>query len=249
MLADLYPGVLWTAFERWQMERQPKLTIKELPQDRRVPRDNLLRGASAEEVVGGVRAWLANERPSHRGVTVTLAADEESIRRVEQRWRRLCRKNGYPEALAEVDRTNRAATFFGEIALFPDVIGELTAKDVHTRAIGARTLMHEWWHIARRDSTYIYPFEEGSAEVFADDMCERAFGFRPPKDWRHYNDLAEGIELIGATLDLNNWYLPSRGEIRIGQWLQKTFLEMGFHLGRWMMCYDLSAKTINGWCV
>jgi hypothetical protein len=213
------------------MERQPKLTSKELPQDRRVPRDGLLRGASGEEVVGGVRAWLANERPSHRGVTVTLAADEEAIRRVEQRWRRLCRKNGYPEHLAEVDRTNRAATFFGEIVLFPDVIAELNAKAVHTRAIGARTLMHEWWHIARRDPTYVYPFEEGSAEVFADDMCERAFGFRPPKEWRHYNDLADGIELIGATVDLNNWYLPSRGEIRIGLWLQRTFLEMGFSSG------------------
>ena len=80
------------------MERQPKLTSKQLSQDRRVPRDGLLRGASTEEIVGGVRAWLANERPSHRGVTVTLAADEDAIRRVEQRWRRLCR-NGYPNTL------------------------------------------------------------------------------------------------------------------------------------------------------
>jgi hypothetical protein len=123
-----------------------------------------------------VRVWLANERPSYRGVTVTLAPDDDALVRVERRWKRLCRLAGLPEDHALIARKSGAVTYFSEIVLLPRVVENLGSELMMRRALTARTLMHEWWHASRRQEAHFYPFEEGSAEVFADLMCQRAFG-------------------------------------------------------------------------
>jgi SPP1 gp7 family putative phage head morphogenesis protein len=223
-----YPGDLWDVFESHQMERSPRLTPAQLPKDRRVPQDALLRGASPEEVAGAVRAWLANERPSHNGVRVTLAADEDAVRRVQRRWERLCRTNGINPLAAQINRTDRAMTMFGEIVLMPQTVEDLGGA-IGLRARGARTLMHEWWHAARRDTAPFYPLEEGTADAFADRMALLAFGLRPRADWRAYNDLYEAVTLIGDALGADNWYLVSRTEPDVRAWLRASLEDAGFN--------------------
>jgi hypothetical protein len=210
------------------MERSPKLTTAQLSRDHRIHHDGLLRGSSANEVAGAIRAWLSEHHPGQTGFTLTLAADENSVARVEARWRRQCRKNNYPELIAKIDRTDRAITMFGEIVLLPQVMTELGTRDVFTRAMGARSLIHEWWHVTRQERTRFYPFEEGSAEVFADATCQQAFGFHPPKDWRYYGALAQGIEQVGEALGDSTWYLPSRSEPDVSEWLRLILLNSGF---------------------
>jgi SPP1 gp7 family putative phage head morphogenesis protein len=194
-----YPGQLWDILENTRMERSPRLNIEQLPKDRRLAKDALLRGASPEEVAGAIRAWLANERPSYRGVTMTLAADEEAILRIERRWQRICRANGLSELSAQINRTDRGITLFGEIVLMPDVVAELSSSSMYDRAKGAKTIMHEWWHASRRETRPFRSFEEGTADAFASRMAMRAFGLRVPEAWSSYPDLLEAIEqLIGA---------------------------------------------------
>ena len=209
------------------MERSPRLNPEQLLKDERIPKDALLRGASPEEVAGAIRAWLANERPSYRGIMVTLARDEESIIRVEQRWKRLCRANSIDEQMANIDRLDRALTAFGEIVLMPEVVAELSSNSIFTRSIGARTLMHEWWHISRVESKRFYPFEEGSADVFADLMYQRAFNKSSPPV-RTYEELSNAIELIGEDTGVDNWYLASRAAPSVMVWLSQFLTEIGY---------------------
>jgi hypothetical protein len=210
------------------MERSPRLTTNQLPKDERVPKDTLLRGASPEEVAGAIRAWLANERPAYHSVNIILAHDETAMTRIEQRWKRKCRTNQIPEMVAQIDRSDRAVTLFSEIILLPTVVQELSSSSLLTRALGARTIMHEWWHASRRETMHFYPFEEGTAELFAERMCQHAFGFQPPKTWRTYTALAEAIELIGADTGIDNWYLASRAAPKILVWFTEFLLQTGF---------------------
>jgi hypothetical protein len=218
--------MLWTQAKVRDMEKSPKLTTDQLPKNRRVPRDTLLRGASAEEVVGSVRAWLANERPNHKSVTITLAANEAAIGRVERRWQRLCRTNGIPENRALIGRTDRATTFFSEIVLLPDTVADLATFDVLHRARGVSTLAHEWWHACRRSEVTKRSFEEGTADAFAKRALWTAFGINSP--WQAYPDLFQAVTLIGQSLELENWYLPSREAIHLPVWLRQTLENAGY---------------------
>ncbi len=209
------------------MERSPRLDPQQLPKDKRIPKDTLLRGASPEEVAGTIRAWLANECPPYRGIMVTLARDQEGISRVEQRWKRLCRANNINQQLANIDSSDRAITAFGEIVLMPEVVAELSSSSIYTRSIGARTLFHEWWHICRLESKRFYSFEEGTADVFADLMYQRAFGKSSPPV-RTYEQLANAIDLISKDTGVDNWYLASRAEKSVTLWLSQFLTEIGY---------------------
>jgi hypothetical protein len=223
---------LWDILEPTRMENSPKLNTDQLPKDAKVKKDGLLRGASAEEVAGAVRAWLAAERPANTGVMVTLARNDADIERVERRWRRIMRADGIQENdardAARIIRTDRGVRFGGEIVLLPVTVRELESSSVFIRARGAGTLMHEWWHAARRERGPFRPFEEGTADAFAELMSERALGLRAPHGWRAYPKLLEGIELIGAALGRDNWYLPSREQVNVIAWLEQTFKEARF---------------------
>ncbi|MEY4531312.1 MAG: hypothetical protein RLZZ156_2033, partial [Deinococcota bacterium] len=162
-----YPGKLWDILESQRMERSPRLNPQQLPRDERIPKDTLLRGASAAEVAGTMRGWLAERLPAARGVTVTLARDAEDLARVERRWKRLCRLEGIPEDLATLDPFDRGVTMFGEILLLEEVVADLESPNMVVRARAARTIMHEWWHGARLETARFYVFEEGAADVFA----------------------------------------------------------------------------------
>lgn len=212
------------------MEKSPKLSLEQLPKNLRVKKDAMLRGASAEEVIGAIRIWLTNERPSHSSVMVTLARDSADLDRVEQRWKRICRANNQPEEYGIIDRISRAVTFAREILLLPEVVLELEAVNTLLRARGVGTFMHEWWHISRKEPKAFYPFEEGTADTFASTMIERAFGFKPPRDWRFYDSLQEAVDLIGRTLDQDNWYLISRDQTDVRAWLKQKLLDAGFGL-------------------
>jgi hypothetical protein len=214
------------------MENSPKLNTDQLPKDTRVKKDLLLRGASAEEVVGAVRAWLAAERPSNNRVMVTLARDTRDIERVERRWVRIMRVNGVHDQdaqnMARINRSDRGVRFGGEIVLLPMTIADLSSNSVLLRARGAGTLMHEWWHAVRHQGAAFRPFEEGTADAFTALMSERAFGLKPPREWRAYPKLLEAIELVGEALERDNWYLPSREQSNIKAWLMQIFAEAGF---------------------
>jgi len=178
------------------VEREPSLGPEQLPPDQRIPNDQLLRGASAVEVIGAVRSWLQANFPPPRSVRVQIAESEEDIARIEHKWRRLAERKGLPRSQGDIDRNVRAARLFNEVVLLPQVLTEFSGS-IWQRARAARTLAHEWWRISRLAEGSFPPFEEGSADVFADLALRRMTGFDASKvGFRQYPKQAQAVEAV-----------------------------------------------------
>ena len=209
------------------VEREPSLGPEQLPPDQRIPNDQLLRGASAVEVIGAVRSWLQANFPPPRSVRVQIAESEEDIARIEHKWRRLAERKGLPRSQGDIDRNVRAARLFNEVVLLPQVLTEFSGS-IWQRARAARTLAHEWWRISRLAEGSFPPFEEGSADVFADLALRRMTGFDASKvGFRQYPKQAQAVE---AQLEVfgEPWLFESRKVFNVSFWLERSLLEAGY---------------------
>lgn len=209
------------------MEREPNLSPEYLPPDQRIPNDRLLRGASAVEVIGGVRSWLQANFPPSRPVRVQTAQTEADIAKIEHKWQRLAERRGLPRSEGAIDRNIRAARLFDEVALLPQVLAEFGGS-IWQRARAARTLAHEWWHISRVTEGSFLPFEEGSADVFADLALQRMTGFDASKvGFRRYSEQAQAVEALLEVFG-EPWLFESRRVPGVSRWLERSLLEAGF---------------------
>ncbi len=215
------------------MEKSPRLSNDQLPKSIEVPRDKLLRGASPQEVVGAIRAAVSPDTPTPKGVQFLLIRDEADYMKIERRWTQIRKSLGITSP-AKIDRDASAVRFLGDVILSPDIVGYLSSSDMYDRVRGASVVLHEWWHSARTQAEAFFPFEEGTADVFAAQMAEKLFGVDIPKKWQPYKKLSEAINIIGKPLENPEWYLESRKQVDVKEWLRVTLSKHGF-----------SAQTIN----
>jgi hypothetical protein len=198
-----------------------------------VPRDALLRGASPQEVIGAIRVALDSVTPTPKGVQFLLVRNEADYLKVEQRWTQIRRKMGIASP-AKIDREASAIRFLGDVMLSPEVVGYLGSSDIYDRVRGASVVLHEWWHSARTQAEAFLPFEEGTADVFAEIMAKKLFGVEIPDTWQPYKKLSEAVNIIGETLGNPEWFLESRKQTDVKEWLRGVLSKHGF-----------SVQTIN----
>ena len=221
-----YPGALWRIFVKKVPDAEREAAIlppEQLPKDRRVPRDRVLRGASPPEVVGSVRRWLTERHPLPGPLRFVTAADEAAVAKVEAEWvRRAKRFGGDPED-GLIDRTSRATRFFDQVILMPEVVAEL-AGTVYERARAAKTIAHEWCHALRRSPDRFAPFEEGAAELFAHAVLAEMLGARRLR-FPAYPDLEEAVALLSEHVDVAGSREVARGQ---RAWLRAALERAGF---------------------
>lgn len=207
------------------VEREPGLNPERLPPDRRVPDDRLLRGASPVEVFGAMRRWLSGRYPLSGTPRFHIAPTPERLERIQQRWLQLARQRGLSETLAVIDPFARANRFLDEVVIGPQVLSELKGS-VWDRAMGARSLAHEWWHLRRREVLPFYPLEEGSADYFADRVMREATG-ADTRGFGYYRVLAEAVEELVQLLG-EDWLEGTRQTANVRQYLRAALLDRGF---------------------
>ncbi|MCL6568931.1 MAG: hypothetical protein K6T35_08635, partial [Meiothermus silvanus] len=127
----------------------------------------------------------------------------------------------------DIDRGARAARLFNEVALLPQVLTEFGGS-IWQRTRAARTLAHEWWHISRLAEGSFPPFEEGSADVFADLALQRMTGFDASRvGFRQYSEQAQAVEALLEVFG-ERWLFESRRVSNVSFWLERSLLEAGY---------------------
>lgn len=207
------------------VEREPGLGPEALPPDRRVPDDRLLRGASAVEVFGAMRRWLSERYPLSGTPRFYIAPTPQQLGKIQQRWLQLARQQGLPETSAVIDPLARGSRFMDEVIISQQVLSELEGS-VWSRAMGARSLAHEWWHLRRREVWPFYPLEEGRADYFADRVMREATG-ADMRVIRRYRVLAEAVEELVQLLG-EDWLEDTRQAVDVRQYLRVALLDRGF---------------------
>lgn len=207
------------------VEREPSLGPEQLPPDQGIPNDRLLRGASPVEVFGAMRRWLRERYPLPGTPRFHIAPTSERLERIQQRWFQLARQYELPETLATIDPFARANRFLNEVIIGSQVLRELKGS-VWERAMGARSLAHEWWHLRRREALPFYPLEEGGADYFADRVMREATG-ADTRGFGYYRVLAE---VVGELVQLlgEDWLEGTRQTANVRQYLRTVLLDRGF---------------------
>ena len=164
----------------------------DLPADKRIPADGLLRGQSPQEVVGAVTGWLRTHFPPPRPVAQPIIA--ETPRQVARALKGL----GYRTDLFDLPR---ALSREGKLVLFPPVVLELRGS-IFERALAARTMAHEYFHAARVAPNKWTPafMEEGMADTFADLAVRQMLGGADLRSYGYYRERAEGAKALLAFL-------------------------------------------------
>uniref|UniRef100_A0A7C3DMT2 Phage head morphogenesis domain-containing protein n=1 Tax=Meiothermus ruber TaxID=277 RepID=A0A7C3DMT2_MEIRU len=207
------------------VEQEPSLSLEQLPPDRRVPDDRLLRGTSPIEVFGAMRRWLNERYPLSGTPRFHIAPPPERLKRIQERWLRLAKQRELPEVLVIIDPSARANRFLDEVVIGSQVLNDLKGS-VWDRVVGARSLAHEWWHLRRRELLPFYPLEEGSADYFADRAMREATG-ADTRVFRRYPLLAEAVEKLVQLLG-EDWLEATRQVENVRQHLRNALLKRGF---------------------
>jgi SPP1 gp7 family putative phage head morphogenesis protein len=217
------------------VEQQPRLTENALPSDGRVPNDKLLRGASPQEIIGALRSHLENTLPLHKPFTLQIAENQEDIFEIQNRWIKKAAKVGENPEKAIIEDGTRAAKFMDDLYISPQVVQQLRGT-IWERALAATTICHEWWHFLRKENKPFKPFEEGSAEFFAQKMIEQFTGAKTPNAVA-YQDFYEGVQLL-VNGHGEEWLFKTRSSPSVVLYLQQTWLAAGYKP-------DLVAKALN----
>lgn len=188
--------------KRYVIYQQPKLSRSALTERPEIPNDTLLRGASAQEVVGAVRKWFY-EQPAHQSLkrprAIYFPATEAEYRdRLTANVKVLA--EGLPRATEAYAVSNPERRV---VCLSPDTTADLNARDLARRLTGAATLIHELCHIALPYRAVNEPLEEGSVMLYADALAQRAFGIQADvieQLPRSYDEWVEAFACILSTL-------------------------------------------------
>jgi len=207
------------------VEQEPRINSSQPPADFRIGDDRLLRRNGAIEVLGATRGWLQTRYPLERSPQIYLAPSPAQLATIQNRWWEQARQAGTPKEFATIGIQARATRFGNDVVLHPDLKTELQGS-LWQRLSAARTLSHEWWHLLRQAQRGFYPFEEGSADVFADLVARQAFQ-ADTRELRRYPLLAQAVEELTIRLG-NEWLLKSRKAGDARQYLEQTLLEVGF---------------------
>ncbi|CAN5788170.1 hypothetical protein BH24DEI2_BH24DEI2_08460 [soil metagenome] len=167
-------------------------SASELPTDKRIPNDYLLRGQSPQEIVGAVTGWLRSHYSPPRPVAQPIIAETPT------QVRRALKSLGYRTDLLGLPR---ALSREGKMVFFPQVVLELRSS-VFERALAARTLSHEYFHAARIAPSKWTPVfvEEGMADFFADLAVAQMLGGADLQGYGYYRERAEGAKALMAFL-------------------------------------------------
>lgn len=192
----------WDGGDPLPKDASPQLSQKDLPSDRRIPRDGTLRFTRPEKIVeSAVTALRRRNLPGRTPPSPKLYADLEAYRRdvlaaIEANDLRLGRKGKMYSALPFGYSSWMQG---GQIYLHPSLYEALTSRDIYSRARAVRVVAHEWWHAIRRSPPESCPpLEEGLAELFAEQFTLRRFGaaLSGPESYRAVLDKATRVATL-----------------------------------------------------
>lgn len=218
---------------RVEWERSRRLGQRVLPADRaRVPRDHRLRGATPQAVLGDVLAWLVTAYPFPHARRRTHRLLPEPAERVLRRLlKRSARWPAGPSAQGRVleELLGARANYLHELGLtlyHPQITRELSAATIWERALGARTVAHEYWHSLRRERPRFFPFEEGAADLFATVAVYEMTG-ADTSGVAAYPELAAGAQLLSELLGGVRGLMGSRAAPDQSAWLRGRLSALG----------------------
>ena len=212
-----------------RVEHQPRLNPDQLPADQRIPKDRLLRGASAVEIVGAATGWLRDIYPTSKPAKYRIAATPAQLERESKRWAKQMDRDA-TEVLDDLTDV-AAAHYRGELLVLPSTLKQLQGSMIE-RAVGFRTLAHEWWHLRRTEQRSFRLFEEGSAELFAERVLVQATGMSvdAARALRiaQYLELTTTVERLSDRLGGVEWLEASRRQNDVAGWFALSLAEAGF---------------------
>ena len=182
------------------------------------------------DVLGQVLVWLEETYPTGKKASIRIVRTEKQMGPIAKRW---AGKSGqaYQRVLLRLTMA-RAAHFRGELMLNFSQEAWLTGS-IATRAAGLRTLAHEWWHFSRVQGTVLEFFEEGSAEIFAENALMLATGVTLERAatlrFELYDPMRQAVALLADEMGGATWLQASRTVQDGVKWLEAELAGAGFN--------------------
>lgn len=238
----------WDGGDPLPKDASPQLSQKDLPSDRRIPRDGTLRFTRPEKIVeSAVTALRRRNLPGRTPPSPKLYTDLEAYRRdvlaaIEANDLRLGITG---RSYLDIPVGYNSWMQGGQIYLHPRLHEMLSGHDIYLRARAVRVIAHEWWHATRMAPPELCPpLEEGLAELFAQQFMLRRVGVAlegPPR----YAGLLDKATRVATLLGDGNLArglrrLASSREARdLGKWLRDELEKVGLA--------DLEVENLLTW--